>query len=240
MTVELLGAVEDDSGKGGDNLSLSKSKKRKKKIAKKAWWTHAEKLQKVSKKELFADGSKSIQELAKNDSSATLPKKWEGWLPEEYYEINNEQTETKEEDKPDVEKIIEAGSNKYKNAKYPKAVQLFEKALVHTPWDANLIHKIAKSYSKLLDHDNVIEYCKREILLNPQNTDAFLLLSKSYCAKGKMKEVVKCLNLASELDPNNETIQKELDFAKKELESADAFANAFDNEEKSGGKCNIM
>ena len=113
------------------------------------------------------------------------------------------------------------------------ALAFYHKAYKFNP-DEDILYKIAYFNYKLKAYYGSIKYLKRLVNKNPNYTDAYILIAKSYERLGNIKKAILILEEAYYNFPNNKNIMRQLAYLYEKSKNPYAAADIYENLAKDG------
>lgn len=148
--------------------------------------------------------------------------------PEETVDSKTNQVLSEE----DLAKIIELGeqyknegNNLYKTAKYRESIELYSKAIELCPKNASYYGNRAAAYLMINKFKECIDDSKTAIDIDPKFIKGYLREGKSHLFLGDYKSALRSFHKIKELEPNNSTIDVDIqnsNAVKHYYDSADA------------------
>ncbi|KAL7634113.1 UNVERIFIED_CONTAM: hypothetical protein RMT77_015441 [Armadillidium vulgare] len=133
-----------------------------------------------------------------------------------YPNLNAEPTP---EDKEEAERLKNDGNQQMREERFDKALELYTKAIAKDSLNSVYYCNRAAAHSKLNNHLEAIEDCRRALQIEPNYGKAYGRMGLAYSALDKAMEAKDCYQKALELEPDNESYRGNLQIAESKLRS---------------------
>jgi len=124
-----------------------------------------------------------------------------------------------EEDKAEAEDLKNQGNQLMREEKYTQALDSYTKAISKNSSNGVYYCNRAAAHSKLLNHKDAIEDCKRALQVEPQYSKAYGRMGLAYSSLNDHQKAKECYQKALELEPDNESYRGNLGIAEEKLGS---------------------
>ncbi|MCL4133089.1 UNVERIFIED_CONTAM: hypothetical protein GTU68_058093, partial [Idotea baltica] len=126
-------------------------------------------------------------------------------------------SEPSEEEKAEAERLKNEGNQLMREDKFDKALECYTKALAKDRTNAVYYCNRAAAHSKLNNHLEAIEDCKKALQIEPQYSKAYGRMGIAYSALDRAREAKECYQCALEVEPENESYRGNLAIAEEKL-----------------------
>ncbi|XP_071521771.1 small glutamine-rich tetratricopeptide repeat-containing protein alpha-like isoform X3 [Panulirus ornatus] len=127
------------------------------------------------------------------------------------------QKEATPEEKAEAEQLKNEGNQLMREEKFTDALDCYTKAISKDCVNAVYYCNRAAAHSKLNNHREAIEDCKRALEIEPQYSKAYGRMGLAYSSLNDHQQAKECYKKALELEPDNESHRGNLAIAEEKL-----------------------
>lgn len=124
-----------------------------------------------------------------------------------------------EEDKAEAEDLKNQGNQLMREEKFTQALDAYTKAISKNSSNGVYYCNRAAAHSKLNNHRDAIEDCKRALQVEPQYSKAYGRMGLAYSSLNDHQKAKECYQKALELEPDNESYKGNLNIAEEKIRS---------------------
>ncbi|KAK3858791.1 hypothetical protein Pcinc_035044 [Petrolisthes cinctipes] len=122
------------------------------------------------------------------------------------------------DEKAEAETLKNEGNQLMRDEKFAEALDCYTKAISKDSRNAVYYCNRAAAHSKLNNHREAIEDCKRALQIEPQYSKAYGRMGLAHSSLNEHREAKECYQRALELEPDNESYRSNLAIAEEKLQ----------------------
>lgn len=123
------------------------------------------------------------------------------------------------EEKAEAEQLKNEGNQLMRDEKFTEALDCYTKAISKDCLNAVYYCNRAAAHSKLNNHREAIEDCKRALEIEPQYSKAYGRMGLAYSSLNEHHQAKECYKKALELEPDNESYRGNLAIAEEKIQT---------------------
>ncbi|KAG7161912.1 Small glutamine-rich tetratricopeptide repeat-containing protein alpha-like, partial [Homarus americanus] len=123
------------------------------------------------------------------------------------------------EEKAEAEQLKNEGNQLMRDDKFTEALDCYTKAISKDCLNAVYYCNRAAAHSKLNNHREAIEDCRRALEIEPQYSKAYGRMGLAYSSLNDQYQAKDCYKKALELEPDNESYRGNLAIAEEKIQS---------------------